>query len=108
MELKVALELTIKLWDFLAEDADNEKDDHPDYDETYYPLFSSCPLCEYSANSEKTTADCTVCPLGIAGQACDNDDSLFAQWGFQENDSLRTAAAKGIADICRKALSELN
>jgi len=108
MELKEALELTIKLWDFLAEDPNNRKRDHPDYKEVYYGLFSTCPLCEYSSKGA-TTADCDICPISMAGIACDNDLSLFKTWKYMhQTDREAMGAAKGIADLCRKALSELN
>ncbi len=107
---KEALELTIVLWTWLAENPECEKDEYPDFDE-FAKLEGECALCEKYWKAGEDTLDgaisCEGCPLDEAdNNNCYNNGSDFDLWCKSEYPEVRAEFAWGIVDECKSTLEK--
>ena len=118
LTLKVAIEESIKLWTFLAEDGDRTKENY--YDVNYIEeinsiINSGCFLCEYvkrlkpvknymSESCKKY--NCPLEPKHLCHFA--ERDSAFSRWYDSSNKGEREQAAGEILEALKKALGELD
>lgn len=80
---KKAIELSIKLWTWLAETG-KEKEEWPVWDKYDYAILNDCFLCEYD---DQKRGGCNACPLTekFSRQpsqkfGCYADDCAYSQW----------------------------
>lgn len=111
MKTREALEKSIVLWDWLAANPGKNKPDGilACFPKDMLPLYN-CYLCEsveYIRHGSEY-ADCSKCPVWPADQTngfgCEADDSPYSAW---LHDKHTPGAASAVADLCRKALEDL-
>jgi hypothetical protein len=111
MDTREALEKSIVLWDWLADNPGKSKISAIDtcYPNEPPPLYN-CFLCESVKykQSNQNWADCTQCPVWPTVDeddgGCEANDSPYQAW---VDDHRNAAAARAVANLCRKALEEL-
>ncbi len=116
MNAKEALEKSIVLWDWLAENPGMSKLDgliacFKVMVVVELPLYN-CFLCESVKRSvpgsDRMEADCYRCPVWpITDEediGCESESSPYTAWN---NDRFNSTAAAEVAALCRKALEEL-
>jgi hypothetical protein len=131
MTLKQSLELTVQMWDWLAENPSQTKTDflviHPKYPQTF---LAKCALCAYS-KQPNGLIDCNICPLkefwkswykkqyddiaalkqleedveGKINSFC--EPSAFGDWLDATDHNERSRIARAIADAAREELKKL-
>lgn len=72
---KKAIEISIELWSWLAENGNEDKHDWPDW-EKYGEMRSACPLCELFRGS----LGCGKCPYYSSLGDCTAYNSPFVKW----------------------------
>jgi len=103
-----ALEICIKMWDWLAENPDNLKIEAaialklPD-------MPFSCAACQYDIQVQKEKdTDCQNCPVwDYSGTPTMCEREEYGRWSSSFEYSRRSSAAKAIADRARCKLEEL-
>jgi hypothetical protein len=115
MNAKEALERSIVLWDWLAENPGMSKLDGLiacfGMEVGKWPLYN-CFLCESVKRSvpgsDRMEADCYRCPVWTITDeeaiGCESEASPYTAWN---NDRFNSTAAAEVAVLCRKALEEL-
>jgi hypothetical protein len=98
---KEAKELTLELWDYLANNPKvSSKKGVPEHLwKKIANLPFQCPLCDvfYWEESPSEEGCCTRCPISLAGQQCFNKESVYARWFVAgDNYAERQVAAKAI------------
>lgn len=92
-----------KLWMWLAEHPDKEKEDYFEDWERFSRPYSHCFACEaaiqlkYKLYQEK----CNYCPLGKNNIGCNDDslNSLYLKWWNSQSSDERTSLALQIANL---------
>lgn len=89
---KKAIELSIELWEWLAETGSGEKSEWPEwgnYGEVIY--LADCFLCEYGNRNinpknieDKYWTECGACPYHKKFGRCCNDNTPFWLWAEEE------------------------
>jgi hypothetical protein len=116
---KESLQLTAKLWTWLAKNPANVKYEWTEWSTNggkVQPCTADCPLCEYAENHSQSADYCPACPLSafwkkfsgapsvISVTPCNSEKSPFVAWRFADDHSCRTAAALQIAKAAKQAL----
>ena len=72
---KKAIDLTIKLWDYLRQNPGKQKQDYPGYDKyDIGSMIADCPCCDYYRRGDLDR--CDVCPI----RDCTDDNSPWDLW----------------------------
>ena len=90
---KRAIELSIELWEWLAETG-KEKEDWPEWKQNggkHPDVMSLCFLCEFD---ESKRGICDDCPYFKRYGECSNADTPFAQWAEAETKTTSKKYAK--------------
>lgn len=123
LELKEALEMTIKLWDYIADHENSSKSSAiQGLSLNYTELLFDCPCCEYAANTKRKKSYCIAngmqdsdvcqnCPLvglwyppdsEIADLMCQHPCSPYERWCSTNE----TKYARDVANLARKRLED--
>lgn len=100
---KHAIELTIPIWEFLAETGSNNK---IEYDVKLCHFTNYCPLCDFFE------VYCGICSLYINKVSCISNRHPYFKWAKHDGDSesskkIRITQAKKIVKILKKRLKEI-
>lgn len=74
-----AKDLTIKLWEWLADNPDKYKKASPYWSSILW-FKGHCPLCEVHSLGDDVPPDCLKCCLGRHGNGCLEALSPFQRW----------------------------
>ena len=86
---KKAIQITIELWEFLAETGERFKGAWPKWEE-YGKMMSGCPLCEY--DDRQFGLACNHCPLTLKFFSC--FDAGFRDWSNAGSNAARRVHAR--------------
>lgn len=114
-----ALEITMEMWDWLAENPEKTKADWLDLQESRIPqLDQQCACCEFTIDrtSSQTHRQCVKCPLqslwGNTRDACANNQwspyLVYILKGSRVTKYEVSKAAKQIADAARAELARMD
>ena len=101
-----ALELSIELWEWLTDNPDKEKDEHPTLPVSDW--LSDCALCQYNPDG-----GCNRCPMAggwpSAYGTCENcGDSAYEEWTESNLYPYdRSFLAAVLVEAFKKRLAEL-
>ncbi len=99
-----ALEIGLRLWNWLARDSSRSKKDWPGWKQVG-EMDADCPCCEYMWQHKQHCGNCLVrWPHGLL---CTEKGSPFRQWYQCRKDKRKTAAQK-VAQLHRDALKKLD
>ena len=117
MTKRESLENCIRIWEWLAENPNSEKDDAFSALEIEEPMLHLCPACEYTNQVEEDEYDaayCQHCPVwtfrGVR-YMCENTDEggEFYMWRRYAGDSkARIRWASKIATMAKRKLEVLD
>lgn len=113
---KKAVELSIKLWTWLAETGE-EKGDWPEWKENggkYLSIEDNCFLCRYNTQRTKqsTQDTCSFCPYSRKYGHCNRrgggEDKPFRDWYYYSNDAKdRKRYAKQFLEQLKAILQDM-
>ena len=105
-----ALEECIKMWTWLSDHPEADKDDYFIAMEINDEPNSECYCCEYTINNGDCI-DCTCCPIweGAANpdDGCYHSNSPYYKW-TEAKSAVRSEYAIEIVKLAQKALDDLN
>ena len=98
---KRAVDISIELWEYLAESGGDEDDKHKWVLDNYGEYESDCALCEYGKRHQ--SRQCAVCPYHKFFGSCLDEESPYCKW----DDAQRKVSRKKYAAECVKQLKEI-
>ena len=112
-----ALEVCIEMWDWLAENPDKQK--HHAIEELNLDSDElggyNCSACAYEDQMRESITCkglvakrvCHYCPMWTGKEKCNSSTSPYHIWLVNSAYSLRSEAAKDIANLAREKLAKL-
>lgn len=100
-----ALEITIKMWEYLAEHPEANKRSTAISVLELPEMRSNCALCHYDGQFED---DCSNCLIWNDVIPCTEKGQAFYNWRHAESHKDKILAADWIATVAREKLSELD
>ena len=103
--MKFQLTLHRKLWMWLADNPEMEKEDWHGWDDGYRDEFDeitvvgNCFACEYDSLHRNTCKDCPLVWPNKDNSCVSADNGLFSLWESTDNPETRANLARTIAEL---------
>ena len=100
---------TIKMWEWLKEYYQREKEDYFDkFNLSCRYTEKECYLCYYFIDSVRL-GNCGECPLSTKNhRCCARDRAQFHRWYRTSQKTIRDRNAQKIVDLCKEWLTKYN